>query len=557
MPQFLEYFGSFTSTVHGVLVSSILIPASVTSFFAGSVADKLGRVLAISIGGFIFCLGTALEAAAQNLAMLFVGRCITGVGEGLFLSTLVVYVIEISPARQRGVLASVQQLLVSTGICVGYFVCYGTVRAGDSSLGWRLPFALQSFLAFCYATSVILIMPPSPRWLKTKGRFEEASRAWDRLGVADAEREKEFDEPLEQGHASSHNRSKHGIVQEHGAPGFMAMEPESLALTPMRSNQMHAIPTTGPSKSMQPPTSSSANGEISESSSNSSSNSINNSSSWLRVFHSSVRRRTLLAAFMMGMQQLSGIDGVLYYAPLLFQQAGLSSSTSSFLASGISALLMLLITIPAFLYADAWGRRTSTLAGGLLLATCMFIIGALYASHAVHPTHGAGRWAVVVLIYIFALAFSATWALHIKVYASEIQPLATRAPATSLAQSANWIVNFVVALTTPVFLAHSSFGVYFLFGVASLLTVAVCAVLMPETRGKTLEEISAAFEKKGANGAGAGLGAGGGGGGAVASVRREKVRIGEALGRLSRRIVQGGAGSSSSSGTRAARPSSG
>ncbi|KAH0143938.1 putative MFS sugar transporter, partial [Aureobasidium melanogenum] len=127
MPTFLDYFGSLSSTTHGILVSSILIPASLTSFFAGNVADYMGRIITCSIGGLIFAAGTALEAGAQNLAMLFVGRCITGVGEGLFLSTLVVYVCEIAPARQRGVLASVQQLLVTMGIAVGYFICYGTV----------------------------------------------------------------------------------------------------------------------------------------------------------------------------------------------------------------------------------------------------------------------------------------------------------------------------------------------------------------------------------------------------------------------------------------------
>ncbi|KAI5209729.1 general substrate transporter [Aureobasidium subglaciale] len=439
MPTFLDSFGPLSSTIHGILVSSILIPASLTSFFAGNIADYMGRIITCSLGGLIFAAGTALEAGAQNLAMLFVGRCITGVGEGLFLSTLVVYVCEIAPARQRGVLASVQQLLVTMGIAVGYFVCYGTVRSSNTSFSWRFPFALQSFLAFTYALLTFFFLPESPRWLKSKGRMEDSHDAWDRLGLADAEREK----------------------NEQQNQNLNIQEPESLALTPIRSRQsVHDAQHT----------------------------------SWLAVFSKGARKRTFLGCFVMGMQQLSGIDGVLYYAPLLFQQAGLNSATSSFLASGVSALLMFLITIPSFMLADKWGRRTSTIVGGILLSGTMFIIGALYASGTVHGDHGAARWVVIVLIYIFALTYCATWAVGIKIYASEIQSPKTRAPATSLAQSSNWVVNFVVAFTTPVFLQHSSSGIYFMFGAASLLTVVVCATEMPETKGKTLEEIDKAFE---------------------------------------------------------------
>lgn len=91
MDSYVSQFGSQSATVHGLIVSSILIPAAVSSFFAGFLADKLGRSKGISIGALIFALGAALEAAAVHIAMFIVGRCVEGIGEGLYLGTLVVY----------------------------------------------------------------------------------------------------------------------------------------------------------------------------------------------------------------------------------------------------------------------------------------------------------------------------------------------------------------------------------------------------------------------------------------------------------------------------------
>lgn len=99
----------------------------------------------------------------------------------------------------------------------------------------------------------------------------------------------------------------------------------------------------------------------------------------------------------------------------------------------MSAILIVATSIPATLYADKWGRRTSTLVGGLGLTVTMILIGALYAAHAVEAKKGAARWVVIVCIYIFCIVQATTWAVSIKVWAPEIQPQHTRAQAISLA----------------------------------------------------------------------------------------------------------------------------
>jgi MFS family permease len=288
------------------------------------------------------------------------------------------YITEISPPRSRGTLASIPQLLTTIGICAGYFTCYGSVNIQSSS-SWRLPFALQAAIAFMFTVSTLWFLPQSPRWLTARGMHKEALALWEGLDVEAAEREK--------------------IEEIDSSKVSEGVEVKDI----------------------------------------------------LAVFGKDAWRQTALGAFMMGMQQLSGIDGILYvfsffssklnktdndqYAPLLFQSAGLKSSTASF-ASGISALLMFLVTIPAFLLADRWGRKISTIVGGILQAGCMLIMGSIYAAG---KGSGPARWVVVVMIYMFAVIFSTTWAVGFRVYVSEIQPPKTRAAAASLSLSANWV----------------------------------------------------------------------------------------------------------------------
>ena len=90
MKSFDSHFGPLSATVHGLIVASILIPAAISSVFAGRLADVLGRPIGIAIGAAIFGCGAALEAGAIHLAMFIVGRVIEGLGEGLYMGTLVV-----------------------------------------------------------------------------------------------------------------------------------------------------------------------------------------------------------------------------------------------------------------------------------------------------------------------------------------------------------------------------------------------------------------------------------------------------------------------------------
>jgi MFS family permease len=96
MSQFAKTFGNLSSTVHGLVVSTILITAAMASFFGGHVANSLGRLKCVALGAAIFGTGAAIEAGSVKLSMLVTGRAVKGAGEGLFLSTSVVLVVFVS-----------------------------------------------------------------------------------------------------------------------------------------------------------------------------------------------------------------------------------------------------------------------------------------------------------------------------------------------------------------------------------------------------------------------------------------------------------------------------
>ena len=151
----------------------------------------------------------------------------------------------------------------------------------------------------------------------------------------------------------------------------------------------------------------------------------------------------------------------------------------------------------------------------------MFLVGSLYAANAVH-SYGIARWVVVVSVFVFAIGYVSTWAVVGKIYASEIQPAKTRATTNSMATGGSFvgpspiclhetifivtsrglihqqIANWLVAFATPIFLARSAYGAYFLFGGIALMTLVVLATCMRETRGQSLEDIQDTFRQRSA-----------------------------------------------------------
>jgi sugar porter (SP) family MFS transporter len=427
MSAFKDVFGHFSATVHGVIVSSVILPGAITALFAGALAHRFGHVAIIALGSAVYGAGAAIECGAPSLPIFIVGRLLKGAGQGLFLSNVYVQVTETSPARVRGILSALPQILIVTGIVTGFFICYGTQRIEDSSAAWRIPLAVASFLGFLLS-GTFWVTPPSPRWLLSKGRIDEARDVVARLGIGEDEQR----ELMSESQVSLENVDPH--------ISFWRTVKQTLK-------------------------------------------------EFREAFAAPFRARTAFSCFLLALQQFSGIDGVLYYAPILFAQAGLASEQASFLASGVSALVMLAVTIPATLFADKWGRKTSSVVGGMVITALMLLMGSLYAANQVHAHIGAGKWVVIVSIYLFAIAYNVTWAIAFRTSVVESLPSKVRSSASSLAQSANWFANYTVALITPILIAKSVYAMYYLFAGCTLLGTVLVALFMVETQGHSLEAI--------------------------------------------------------------------
>ncbi|KAJ7893468.1 general substrate transporter [Mycena olivaceomarginata] len=112
MPQFENQFGSVSATVQGLLVSSIIATAALSSLFSGALSDRISRTYTISLGAFVFSVGCTIACSATALPQLFIGRCIAG------LHT--VYVMEISPASKRGRTMTTVQLFNTVGVASAF-----------------------------------------------------------------------------------------------------------------------------------------------------------------------------------------------------------------------------------------------------------------------------------------------------------------------------------------------------------------------------------------------------------------------------------------------------
>ena len=176
MPALEAYFGMDEAQL-GFSVSVVFIGSIIGALFGGYFSDRLGRRRVLFATALIFFLSAILTAIPQTITQFNVARFIGGVGIGISIPIAGVYLAEIAPARFRGRIVSLNQLVITFGILVSYVVGGYVAGLGSEawqiSTSWRWAFGTEALPALIFAVVLVLI-PESPRWLIQQGRTEEA-----------------------------------------------------------------------------------------------------------------------------------------------------------------------------------------------------------------------------------------------------------------------------------------------------------------------------------------------------------------------------------------------
>ncbi len=191
----------------------------------------------------------------------------------------------------------------------------------------------------------------------------------------------------------------------------------------------------------------------------------------------------LLAVF----QQITGINTVIYYAPTLLQGAGLGNN-AALLANVVNGCVNVGMTIVAIWLLDKVGRRPLLLSGTAGMAVGMVIVGCAFIGGS--DLHGAAAAIAIAGLLIYTGSFAIGLGPVFWLLIAEIYPLRIRGAAMSVASMANWGANFVVTVSFLTLLnAISGVGVFFLFGFLTLVALAYFWRKVPETKGRSLQEI--------------------------------------------------------------------
>lgn len=420
---FYERFFDIANSPHlqGWAMSSALIGCLFGAMISGYLSDRFGRKTPLIIAAALFTISAIGTGAVNQFTPFIIFRLIGGLGIGLASAISPMYIAEISPAKMRGRLVSINQLTIVIGILAAQIINFliadkvpegvsdiEIVQSWNGQMGWRWMFWAETLPAFAFFVLAFFI-PESPRFLAKSGKSEAAFSILKRIGGHDyaLQEQKEIAETL------------HGTDSK-------------IDWNALKSKKVRPVLVLG----------------------------------------------IVLAVF----QQWCGINVIFNYAEEIFTSAGYSVGDMLFNIV-ITGTVNLIFTLLAMRMVDSWGRRKLMLLGSIGLALIYFMLGTSYFLE-------LKGLAILVLVMLAIATYAMTLAPITWVVLSEIFPNKIRGAAMALATTALWSACFVLTYTFPILnkLLDAS-GTFWLYGFICLSGFLFILKKLPETKGKSLEEI--------------------------------------------------------------------
>ncbi|SMO71865.1 sugar porter family MFS transporter [Solitalea koreensis] len=209
--------------------------------------------------------------------------------------------------------------------------------------------------------------------------------------------------------------------------------------------------------------------------------------SWKLLFSKTYRPVVFIGIIVAVFQQVTGINSIIYYAPVIFKETGLDSS-SSLLQTIAIGVVNIISTFVAIGLVDKVGRKKLLLIGSLLMGCSLIAVGLCF--HYSYFDH----FIVLIFMLLYVASFGATMGAVVWVYLSEIFPNLIRSLALSVATLSLWLADFAVTLSFPVMTKHLGVA-YTMFSYAVFCAIAFIYMFLKvkETKGRSLEEIETVF----------------------------------------------------------------
>ncbi|KAH6616429.1 general substrate transporter [Boeremia exigua] len=417
------------TTYSGAIVSVYNAGQAIGGLTTGWLADRISRKYTILVASILTIVGSILQCAAVHVGMLIAGRLIAGIGCGQLLSVVPIYLAEAAPPTRRGFLVGTQGMMIAVGFGLANWVGYAGSHASGHAQ-WRIPLAMQLPIPIVLCVLVFFI-PFSPRWLVLRDRHDEAKRVLASLhGTADNE---EF------------------LERE------LLQIQEQIQLEREQGN-------------------------------------LDWITSLKAMFSRKYVRRTLTAAFIITMGQLSGSSVIQNFQNIFYAQVGFTGQTSLLISGAYGMMGILGQVIYLLVVADRWPRTRTLWSGSLVLSVMIALLMGLSAEFGTGgSTNQAGARGAIASIFIYSMCYAIFFNAMIWVVPSELFPFFLRTKGLAFAVAVKSMTAIVLSQITPIAIAEVSWRYYSLFIATNLAAAVFYFFCLPETSGKTLEEIAGIF----------------------------------------------------------------